>query len=142
MVKGFGFIEKKLNHFERIIPGIIIKEVSEKVATMVESKLKSYTNNIMTTTIEATIRKQFSVIPPPPVPPPVPVPLQAGTEIIPFCENLYPKSKLYVLCLNLVQECTEKSKKPKALQFEDVEQVRRLDNDLKVWLKSLWSYVL
>ena len=130
MVKGFGFIEKKLNHFERIIPGIIIKEVSEKVANMVESKLKSYTNNIMTTTIEATMRKQFSIIEG--KTPPIPIPLQAGIEIVPFCGNLYSKSKLYVLCLNLVQECTEKSKKPKALQFEVVEQVRRLDNDLKV----------
>ena len=130
MVKGFGFIEKKLNHFERIIPGIIIKEVSEKVATMVESKLKSYTNNIMTTSIEATMRKQFSFLEG--KTPSVPIPLQAGIEIIPFCENLCPKSKLYVLCMNLVQECTEKSKKPKALQFEVVEQVRRLDNDLKV----------
>ena len=77
MVKGFGFIDKKLAHFERNMPEKIAKDVS----VVFESKMKSYVNNLMTTTIEGVVRKQFESMGSKIPPLPVPIPMPAGNGI-------------------------------------------------------------
>ena len=79
MVKGFNFIDKKLTHFETNLPKVIIDKTIEKMSAVFESKMKSYVNNMMVTTIESTVRKQLTSMGG--KMPPIPVPIQPGLSI-------------------------------------------------------------
>ena len=59
MVKGFHFMEKKLNHLEN---RVVMEKLTSSIEKTFESKFKSYANNLMMTTIESVLNKQLQTI--------------------------------------------------------------------------------
>ena len=59
IVKGFHFMEKKLNHLEN---RVILEKLTSSIEKTLESKIKSYVNNLMQITMESVLNKQLQTM--------------------------------------------------------------------------------
>ena len=118
MVKGFHFLEKKLNHLEN---RVVMEKLTSAIEKTFESKFKSYANNLMMTTIESLLNKQLQT-----------VSQHFNKRIDTLEEQIIQQSKS-----ELKPGITSNQSPQKSSNFEMNEQVRRTATDTQIKLKEI-----